>query len=81
MRCSIALSYDRFFTDFTSFQSSVPVASGDLINTSKGIKNSIADDTAVEGGYTISKQNLNTTGQLVRADNAQYGNTFPAGSF
>ena len=81
MRCSIALSYDRFFTDFTSFQSTIPVASGDLINTSKDIKNSIADDTAVEGGYTISKQNLNTTGQLVRADNAQYGNTFPAGSF
>ena len=81
MRCSIALSYDRFFTDFTSFQSSIPVASGDLVNNSKDIKNSIADDRAVEGGYTISKQNLNTTGQLVRADNAQYGNTFPAGSF
>ena len=84
MRCSIALSYDRFFTDFTSFQSSIPVASGDLVNNSKDIKNSVtavADDRAVEGGYTISKQNLNTTGQLVRADNAQYGNTFPAGSF
>ena len=38
-------------------------------------------DAAVEGGYTISKENLKTTGQLVRADNAQYGNTFPAGSF
>ena len=38
-------------------------------------------EPAVEGGYTISKKNLKTTGQLVRADTAQYGNTFPAGSF
>ena len=40
-----------------------------------------ASNEAVEGGYTISKENLKTTGQLVRADEAQYGNTFPAGSF
>ena len=26
MRCSVALAYDRFFTDFTSHQSGVPVA-------------------------------------------------------
>jgi hypothetical protein len=28
MRCSIALAYDRFFTDFTSHQSGVPVTTG-----------------------------------------------------
>ena len=82
MRCSVVFSYDRFFTDFTSYQSEVPVTNGDLINKSKDIKNSIAvSNEAVEGGYTISKENLKTTGQLTRADNAQYGNTFPAGSF
>ena len=43
--------------------------------------NTTASDAAVEGGYTISKKNLKTTGQLVRADNAQYGDTFPPGSF
>ena len=45
------------------------------------IKPTKASDAAVEGGYTISKKNLKTTGQLVRADNAQYGNSFPKGSF
>ena len=40
-----------------------------------------ASNEAVEGGYTISKENLKTTGQLVRADATQYGNTFPEGSF
>jgi len=40
-----------------------------------------ASNEAVEGGYTISKENLKTTEQLIRADEAQYGNTFPAGSF
>ena len=38
------------------------------------------DDTAVEGGYTISRENL-TTSQNIKLDNLQYGNTFPAGSF
>ena len=38
------------------------------------------DDTAVEGGYTISRENL-TTDQNIKLDNLQYGNTFPAGSF
>ena len=40
-----------------------------------------ASDAAVEGGYTISKKNIKDTGMLVRADNAQYGNSFPKGSF
>ena len=74
LRCSIQFAYDRFFTTFnnTDIQKQV-------INTSEGVVNS--SDAAVEGGYTISKKNLKTTGQMVRADNAQYGNTFPAGSF
>ena len=50
-----------------------------VINTSEGVVNS--SDAAVEGGYTISKKNIKDTGMLVRADNAQYGNSFPKGSF
>ena len=42
MRCSIALAYDRFFTDFTSHQSGVPVATynpvtGDLVNSNDDV--------------------------------------------
>ena len=37
MRCSIALAYDRFFTDFTSHQSGVPVTTGDLVNNSNDV--------------------------------------------
>ena len=44
MRCSIALSYDRFFTDFTSHQSGVPVETGDLINKSDDINKIFSDD-------------------------------------
>ena len=74
LKCTIQFAYDRFFTTFnnTDIQKQV-------INQPDGVVNS--SDAAVEGGYTISKKNLKTTGQMVRADNAQYGNTFPAGSF
>jgi len=74
LKCTIQFAYDRFFTTFnnTDIQKQV-------INTPDGVVNS--SDAAVEGGYTISKKNLKTTGQMVRADNAQYGNTFPARSF
>ena len=82
LRCTIQLAYDRFFTSFQqSDERQQPVAVGDIINRSKDIKNTIpASDAAVEGGYTISRENL-TTSQNVRLDNLQYGNTFPAGSF
>ena len=73
LQCSVQFAYDRFFSSFDGLEGQAPV------NTPIGLVNS--NDTAVEGGYTISKENLRTTGQLVRADNAQYGNTFPAGSF
>ena len=73
LQCSVQFAYDRFFSSFDGLEGQAPV------NTPIGVINS--NDTAVEGGYTISKKNLRTTGQLVRADNAQYGNTFPAGSF
>ena len=73
LQCSVQFAYDRFFSSFDGLEGQAPV------NTATGIVNS--NDAAVEGGYTISKENLRTTGQLVRADNAQYGNTFPAGSF
>ena len=73
LQCSVQFAYDRFFSSFDGLEGQAPV------NTPIGVINS--NDTAVEGGYTISKKNLKTTGQLVRADNAQYGNTFPAGSF
>ena len=43
MRCSIALAYDRFFTDFTSHQSGVPVQTGDLINKSDDINKTLID--------------------------------------
>ena len=48
------------------------------VNTAANLINS--NDAAVEGGYTISRENLNTN-QNVRLDNLQYGDTFPAGSF
>ena len=73
LQCSVQFAYDRFFSSFDGLEGQAPV------NTPIGVVNS--NDTAVEGGYTISKENLRTTGKLVRADNAQYGNTFPAGSF
>tara|TARA_B100000886_G_scaffold289558_1_gene214718 strand:+ start:798 stop:1628 length:831 start_codon:yes stop_codon:yes gene_type:complete len=72
LQCSIQFAYDRFFTSFDGLEGQVP------INTATGLINS---NDSVEGGYTISKEYLNATGQLVRADNAQYGDTFPPGSF
>ena len=72
LQCSVQFAYDRFFTSFDELEGQVPV------NTSTGLINS---NDSVEGGYTISKEYLNATGQLVRADNAQYGDTFPPGSF
>ena len=45
------------------------------------VNNSQSFEPAVEGGYTISKGNERNTGKLVRYDNAQYGNSFPPGSF
>ena len=55
-----------------------------LIRDSYGyaqVKSPKVSDAAVEGGYTISKKNIKNTGMLVRADTAQYGNSFPEGSF
>ena len=72
LQCSVQFAYDRFFTSFDELEGQVPV------NTATGLINS---NDSVQGGYTISKENLNATGQLVRADNAQYGDTFPPGSF
>ena len=72
LQCSVQFAYDRFFTSFDELEGQVAV------NTSTGLINS---NDSVEGGYTISKEYLNATGQLVRADNAQYGDTFPPGSF
>ena len=82
LRCTIQLAYDRFFTSFQqSDERQQAIDRGDIINRSNDIKNTIpASDAAVEGGYTISRENL-TTSQNVRLDNLQYGNTFPAGSF
>tara|TARA_B100000378_G_scaffold248723_1_gene221607 strand:+ start:43 stop:879 length:837 start_codon:yes stop_codon:yes gene_type:complete len=72
LQCSVQFAYDRFFSSFDGLEGQTP------INTPIGLVNS--NDTAVEGGYTISRENL-TTSQNVRLDNLQYGNTFPAGSF
>ena len=72
LQCSVQFAYDRFFSSFDGLEGQAPV------NTPIGLVNS--NDTAVEGGYTISRENL-TTSQNVRLDNLQYGNTFPAGSF
>ena len=72
LQCSVQFAYDRFFTSFDDLEGQAPV------NTSTGLINS---NDAVEGGYTYSKENLKTTGQVIRADNAQYGNSFPPGSF
>ena len=72
LKCTIQFAYDRFFTTFnnTDIQKQV-------INQPDGVVNS--NDAAVEGGYTISRKNLNTN-QNVRIDNARYGNTVPSGS-
>ena len=72
LQCSVQFAYDRFFSSFDGLEGQAP------INTATGIVNS--NDAAVEGGYTISRENLNTN-QNVRLDNLQYGDTFPAGSF
>ena len=72
LQCSVQFAYDRFFSSFDGLEGQAP------INTATGIVNS--NDAAVEGGYTIGRENL-TTSQNVRLDNLQYGNTFPAGSF
>ena len=72
LQCSVQFAYDRFFSSFDGLEGQAPV------NTPIGLVNS--NDAAVEGGYTIGRENL-TTSQNVRLDNLQYGNTFPAGSF
>ena len=71
LQCSVQFAYDRFFSSFDGLEGQAP------INTPIGLVNS--NDAAVEGGYTISRENL-TTSQNVRLDNLRYGNTFPAGS-
>ena len=95
IKTTITFKYDQYFIDRTSrvggiFAESnvsdriVPRISrseGDSENGGRVGDVSTASDAAVEGAYTISKKNLKTTGQLVRADNAQYGDTFPPGSF
>ena len=72
LQCSVQFAYDRFFSSFDGLEGQAPV------NTATGIVNS--NDAAVEGGYTMSRENLNTN-QNVRLDNLQYGDTIPAGSF
>ena len=57
MRCSIALAYDRFFTDFTSHQSGVPVETGDLINKSDDINKIFSDDNK-EGNLSDDFKNV-----------------------
>ena len=41
----------------------------------------VYNNTVPANSFSMSKKNLKTTGQLVRADTAQYGNSFPAGAF
>ena len=52
LQCSVQFAYDRFFSSFDGLEGQAPV------NTPIGVVNS--NDTAVEGGYTISRENLNT---------------------
>ena len=73
LRCSVQFAYDRFFTSF-NYQD----VQKQVVNTSIGVVNS--KDTAVEGDYTISRENL-TANQNVRLDNLQYGNSVPDGAF
>ena len=81
--------YDNLFDYTKSKEYASKKKKQDTTNVDSSVKNGgevdnnlvSASNEAVEGGYTISKENLKTTGQLVRADEAQYGNTFPAGSF
>ena len=68
LKCSVQLAYDRFFADFGYNDIHQSPVNGQPIPS--GAK-----------GFGFSKENLKTTGQLVRADNAQYGDSFPAGSF
>jgi len=52
MRCSVALAYDRFFTDFTSHQSGVPVANGNLVNSSQELDYTYKDIPTDKDGMT-----------------------------
>ena len=62
MRCSVALAYDRFFTDFTSHQSGAPVktAGGDLINKSDDINKALID-RAIERDVLVDDVTLGGT--------------------
>ena len=82
--------YDNLFDYTKSKEYASKKKKQDTTNVESSVKNggevdnnlvNSASNEAVEGGYTISKENLKTTEQLIRADEAQYGNTFPAGSF
>ena len=86
IKTSITFKYDEYFIDRTSrvggtFAESV--VSDRIVPRIDIAQPKVTVDAPppVEGGYTISKKNLKTTGQLVRADNAQYGDTFPENSF
>ena len=83
LRCSVQFAYDRFFTSYTKkgehrqFAVQTPVGTVE----SKERDAIVYNNTVPDNSFSMSKKNLKTTDQLVRADNAQYGNTFPAGAF
>ena len=83
LRCTVQLTYDRFFTNFNYEDIRKQVVNNPVgIVNSKEIvaANTVVDPAAVEGGYTISRKNLSTS-QNVRIDNARYGDSAPPGAF
>jgi len=79
LRCTVQLAYDRFFTEFDKSNIVENVEDRGIISNVPLYKGN--NQTVPSGSFNISKKNIRDTGQLVRADNAQYGNTFPRGSF
>ena len=75
LRCSVQFAYDRFFTAYTKkgehrqFAVQTPVGTVE----SKERDAIVYNNTVPAGSFNISKKNLKTTDQLVRADNSPSG--------
>tara|TARA_B100001778_G_scaffold142848_1_gene117364 strand:+ start:241 stop:1074 length:834 start_codon:yes stop_codon:yes gene_type:complete len=81
LRCTVQLAYDRFFTEFDKSNIVENAEDRGVISNVPLYSKEISSTTPPAGSFNFSKKNIRDTGQLVRADNAQYGDTFPAGSF
>ena len=77
LRCTVQLAYDRFFTEFDKSNIVENAEDRGVISNVPLYSKEISSTTPPAGSFNFSKKNIRDTGQLVRADNAQYGNTYP----